>query len=84
MTSEREGETLERAYADEDCGCPVEDWLLHGVSLNIHAEADGSVSAYADTGDWDHVIPLKATTMEAARAEAFAWVEALPPSDGTL
>lgn len=70
--------TLERAYRDEDCGCPVEDWIVRGVSLSIHFEEDGSMEVFADTGDWDANVPLSATTMQGARDEAFAWVMALP------
>ncbi len=76
MTTERP--TLERAYADEECGCPVEEWVANGVCLTLHFEPDGTMEVYADTGDWDQIVPLKATTMEAARAEAFAWAYALP------
>jgi hypothetical protein len=72
---------LERAYPDPDCGCPVEEWVLNGVSLQIHFEDDGVMEVFADTGDWDANVPLKATTMEAAREEAFAWVRALPTED---
>jgi hypothetical protein len=74
----KEAPTLDRAYADPDCGCPVEEWLCCGVSLQIHFEPDGTMEVFADTGDWAADVPLKATTMEAARAEAFAWVHTLP------
>jgi len=67
-----------RSYPDEDCGCPVEEWHLLGVDLILHFEPDGSMEVFADTGDWDHNFPLKASTMEEARTEAFAWVAALP------
>lgn len=69
---------FEHAYADDDCGCPVEEWVVNGVNLMIHFEPDGTLEVFADTGDWDHTFPLKAATMEAARAEAFAWANALP------
>ena len=69
---------LQRTYADPECGCKIEEWLVDGVCLTLHFELDGSMEVYADTGEWDAIIPLKATTMEAARAEAFAWVNALP------
>jgi hypothetical protein len=69
---------LERAYIDKECGCPVEEWLCDSVNLTLHFEADGSMELFADTGEWDAIVPLKATTMEAAREEAFAWVAALP------
>jgi hypothetical protein len=72
------GEILERAYPDEDCGCPVEEWVANGVCLMIHFEPDGTMEVFADTGDWDHTFSLSATTMEAARTEAFAWANALP------
>lgn len=70
--------TLEASYLDPDCGCPVEEWLCEGVSLTLHFEAGGAMEIFADAGDWEAEVPLKATTMEAARAEAFAWVAALP------
>lgn len=70
--------TLEAAYPDEDCGCPVEEWVCGGVSLQLHYEADGSMEVFADTGDWEMNVPLKSTTMDAAREEAFAWADALP------
>lgn len=69
---------FERAYPDEDCGCPVEEWIVNGINLTIHFEPDGAMEAFADNGDWDRNVPLKATTMEAARAEAFAWANAVP------
>jgi len=69
---------LERSYPDEDCGCPVEEWIYCGVDLLLHFEADGTMELFADTGDWEATVPLTATTMEAAREEAFAWVRALP------
>ncbi len=69
---------LEQAYPDPDCGCPIEEWLCEGVNLTLHFEIDGTMEAHADTGDWDTVVPLTATTMENAREEAFAWVRALP------
>lgn len=72
---------LESAYRDADCGCPVEEWVCAGVSLTLHYEADGSMEVFATTGDWEHEFPLKAATMEAARAEAFAWARSLPCSD---
>lgn len=76
------GATFERAYADEDCGCPVEEWVCNGVCLMLHFEADGSMEVYADTGDWELNLTLAATTMEAARSEAFAWANALPYAEG--
>lgn len=72
---------LERAYPDPDCGCPVEEWVVAGVNLTLHFEADGKMEAFADNGDWDCDVPLKARTMEAARSEAFAWARALPVID---
>lgn len=72
---------LEAAYPDQDCGCPVEDWILCGISLQIHFEADGTLECFADGGDWDQNIPLSARTMEAARDEAFAWVHSLPTEE---
>lgn len=76
------GEIFERAYSDEDCGCPVEEWVANGVLLTIHYESDGSMAVFADTGDWDHEFTLTAATMDAARAEAFAWANTLPDYDG--
>lgn len=72
------GAFLEKAYPDPDCGCPVEEWVYGGISLILHFEADGTMEAHADTGDWEMDVPLKASTMEAARAEVFAWVDTLP------
>lgn len=69
---------FEAAYRDEECGCPVEDWVVNGVTLSIHFEADGSMEVFADTGDWDRTFPLAATDMSAGRREAFAWARALP------
>ena len=73
---------IERASADEECGCPVEEWVVCGVSLQIHFEADGSLEVFADTGDWDMTISLQATDMTAARREAFTWARSLPAEDG--
>lgn len=67
-----------RAYPDEDCGCPVEEWVVNGISLTIHFEPDGTLEVFADTGDWDLTFPLKAATMVAARTEAFAWANSVP------
>jgi hypothetical protein len=73
---------FERAYPDEECGCPVEDWTVNGVTLSIHFEPDGSLEIFADTGDWDQTIPLTATDMSEGRREAFAWARALPFDPG--
>ena len=69
---------FERAYPDEECGCPVEDWVVCGITLSIHFEPDGSMEVFADTGDWDRTFALAATEMSAGRREAFAWARALP------
>jgi hypothetical protein len=74
---------LEAAYPSEDCGCPVEDWVYRSVCLQLHFEPDGSLEVFADTGDWQEEVALKATTMESARAEAFAWVDRLPVEGST-
>lgn len=81
MSAAPDDAELEAAYPDEDCGCPVEEWVIRGVSLTIHFEPDGSMEAFADTGDWDANVPLKASSMADAREEAFAWVRALPTED---
>lgn len=78
---ERHGATLEASYPDKECGCPVEEWVVNGVSLSIHFEPDGKMEAFADTGDWETDVPLNSTTMDAAREEAFAWAMALPNED---
>lgn len=67
-----------RAYPAEDCGCPVEEWDCLGVELILHFEADGTMEVFADFGESDVNLALSATTMEAARAEAFTWVRSLP------
>lgn len=69
---------LERAYPDEDCGCPVEEWVCAGVSLQLHYEPDGTMEVFADNGDWECELKLRATTMGEAREEAFAWARGLP------
>lgn len=69
---------LDRAYPDEECGCPVEEWVYGGINLQLHFEPDGSLEIFADCGEWDCEVALKATTIEDARREAFAWVDALP------
>lgn len=68
---------LERAYAQPDCGCPAEDWILCGLSISIHLE-EGHADIFVDAGDWDHEFRLDARSMETAREAAFAWVRALP------
>ncbi len=73
---------LEASYPDEDCGCPVEEWVYGGISLTIHFEEDGKIEIFADCGDWDREFDVEAATIEAARAEAFAWVDALPKEVG--
>lgn len=78
MTSSDLTAYFERAYPDEDCGCPIEEWVVCGVTLQIHFEPDGSMEVFADTGEWDCEVTLKASTMSAGRAEAFAWARALP------
>ncbi|WP_433950825.1 hypothetical protein [Brevundimonas bullata] len=72
---------FERAYPDEDCGCPVEEWVVCGISMMIHFEPDGSLEVFADTGDWDDTFSLNATDLAGAREEAFAWARALPTED---
>lgn len=81
MSGPSEQPIFERSYPDEDCGCPVEEWLLRGIHLTLHFEPDGSMEMFADAGDWEADFPLKADTMQLARAEAFAWVHALPSED---
>ncbi len=78
MSDGYETPRLDAAYPDENCGCPVEEWLFRGINLMLHFEADGAVELLADAGDWDREVALKATTIEDAREEAFAWVRALP------
>jgi len=75
---------FEDAYPDDDCGCPVEEWTVCGVTMQIHFEPDGSMEVYADTGDWDATFPLTSTEMSAGRAEAFAWARSLPTEDQLL
>ena len=72
---------FEDAYPDEDCGCPVEEWVVCGVSMLIHFEPDGSMEVFADTGDWEHTFALAASELSAGRAEAFAWARGLPSGD---
>lgn len=72
---------FEGAYADKDCGCPVEEWVVCGVSLQIHFEPDGAMEVFADTGDWEHTFALEAKDMSAARREAFSWARGLPTED---
>lgn len=72
---------LEAAYPDEECGCPVEEWVCCGVNLQLHYEPNGSMEVFAHNGDWEHEFALTASTMEAARTEAFAWARGLPCSD---
>jgi|GEM_PF-5631188 len=69
---------LDASYSDPDCGCPVEEWVYRGLNFIIHFEYDGSMEAFVDAGDWDFSLALKASTMEGARQEAFAWADALP------
>lgn len=66
------------SYADEECGCPVEEWIVHGVDVTLHFEADGTMEAYLDAGDWDLNLPLFAATMEDAREQTFTYIEKLP------
>lgn len=51
---------------------------LCGINMILHFEDDGTMELFADTGAWDINLALKATTIEAARQEAFAWADALP------
>ena len=73
--------TLEAAYPDEECGCPVEEWVCCGVNLQLHYEPDGTMEVFASNGDWEHEFALSSTTMVGARDEAFAWARNLPCSD---
>ena len=72
---------LDAAYPDQDCGCPVEEWVLCGICLMIHFEPDGKMEVFADAGEWDATFDLAAVTMETAREEAFEWVRALPSEE---
>lgn len=72
---------FEKAYPDEDCGCPVEEWVVCGISMMIHFEPDGSLEVYADSGDWDTTFALQAKNMSDAREEAFTWARSLPAED---
>ncbi len=72
---------LQDAYADLECGCPVEEWIYRGITLTIHFEADGSLDVFADAGDWHRDFTLKAATMDEARIEAWIWVDNLPSEE---
>lgn len=44
---------LERVYADPECGCPVEEWIVSGLELQLHLAPDGSMETFVDAGEWD-------------------------------
>jgi len=73
--------TLLRSYPLEDCGCPAEEWIYQGVELYLHFEPNGDVDVFANAGDWTRDFTVRGATVELGRAEAFAWVDALPTEE---
>lgn len=57
----------------QDCGCPMEQWLYQGITIDMHFEANGCVDVHVDGGDWDRDLG----EIE-SREAAFAYVDALP------
>ncbi len=57
------------------CGCPFEEFEHRGLTVCIHADPGMPISAYFY--DSDQARDLTSTTMEAARAEAIAWIDAM-------
>ena len=72
---------FEAAYPDPDCGCPVEEWVVCGITMQIHFEPDGTMEVFADAGEWECEVPLKAKSMSEGRDEAFAWARGLPTEE---
>lgn len=60
-----------------DCGCPEEDWLVNGLDLTVHFEANGDVDAFLDAGDWEADATFQASNQDEGRAAVFAWVDRL-------
>jgi hypothetical protein len=61
----------------EDCGCPEENWLIGGIDLTIHGEADGTIHAFSDDGECQPEVTLYGFgSLDAARPTVFDWASA--------
>ena len=65
--------TLVAFGPSQGCGCPWEQWLLFGITLDMHFEPNGKVDVYADAGDWERDFGEIDS-----RNVAFDWISALP------
>ncbi|WP_093449837.1 hypothetical protein [Sphingomonas sp. YR710] len=73
---------LSAANPNADCGCPEEIWIYRNIEVTIHFEPDGAIDAFFDAGDWQNDMTFPpAPDHEAARAAAFAWIDALPTEE---
>ena len=63
---------------DQDCGCPVEEWVIGNLNVEMHLDPAGHGDIFIDCGDWQEDKQVPAKTMEELRATAVQWVESIP------
>lgn len=62
----------------DECGCPEEIWIVHGLIYTIHFEPDGTGEISIEGGDWDDSFAQAKTSMDHLRAAMFAHFAGLP------
>lgn len=67
-------------HLSDDCGCPEEEWIIHGLFVAIHLETDGTGHAFIDCGDWEDERLFNVTTMPELRAQTVNWISSIPIS----
>lgn len=68
-------------HHDQDCGCPVEEWVIGNLNVEMHLDPSGHGDIFIDCGEWQEDKQVPANTMEELRAMAVQWVESIPVSD---
>ena len=69
-------ERLQCGVSDE-CGCPEEEWDIHGIYAIIHIEPDGGGHIFLDAGEWEADKLVDSKNIEQLRIAAIEWVESL-------
>jgi hypothetical protein len=72
---------LDWSGPSEECGCPEEQWVIHGALVTIHGEGDGTGHVHVDYGDWDHEIWTETDDLGVMKQMAIDYIEALPSEE---
>jgi hypothetical protein len=66
----------------EECGCPEEIWLVNGLTILIHMEAeDGTGEAFIFAGDWEAERSFQCANINGLRSAMFGWLAEMPAND---